>query len=155
MSRGLLASVDSTSQGLGITSQRDEDIMRTSVSMISTNQSAPDTIQVYIKNNGQTKLANFGKWDIIIHYYDDVGTYRVEWLPYNSGTLISNEWQVSGIYIDSSIMSPEAFDPNILNPNEEMIITCKLEHPIGTGTTNLLLVSTPNGVPMSVIFAGT
>ena len=151
MSRGFLTSVDSSTVGLEQMSTQNEQIMRTELSTVSSSMNAGrDTLYVSLQNNGQTKLADFDKWDVIVQYYAGDGTYYTKWLPYNSGTLGDNEWQVQWIHLDGV---DEVFELNILNPGEEIQIEAKLDPAIGAGTTNLVVVSTPNGVPASIAFS--
>ncbi len=154
MSQGFLYSVDSTTLGLETVSERDEEIMRTDLSTLSANQTSPDTLQVTLKNDGQTKLASFTSWDVIVQYYDSGGTYYVKWLPYVEGAPGNNEWRRTGIYLNAENLTAEAFEPGILNPGEEMVIEAKLNPPVGEETANLAVISTANGVPVSVQFTG-
>ena len=149
MSQGFLTSVDSTSSGLEEIGQREEQIMRTELSSNSANMSAANILQVSLENTGQTKLTNFDKWDFIVQYYTDGGAYQVRWLPYTEGTLGVNEWEKTGIYLDGG---DEAFEPDILNPGEEIRIRAMLSPPVGDNTTNLAVISTPNGIPASASF---
>ena len=149
MSQGFLSSVDSTTTGLEEISNRGEEIMRTELSTVNTTMPAANRLQVTLDNNGQTKLAEFDKWDVIVQYYDSSGTYYVKWLPYNEGTLGDDEWQKAGIYLDGQA---ETFEPGILNSGEEIKIEAQLNPAVGAGTTNLVVVSTPNGIPASITF---
>ena len=154
MSQGFLSSVDTTTSNIQVLSQRDESIMRTNILVLSANQPSATMLEVTLLNTGQTKLAEFEKWDIIVHTQNSEGHSYVTWLPYNSGTLAANEWNVKGIYRDASALSPEVFEPGIMNPNEEMIIQCKLDPAVGAGTVNLVSLTTPNGVTVSQDFEG-
>ncbi len=150
MSQGFLSSVDSTSMALQQLSERDEDILRTELYPTAASTGGSGSyLYVSANNTGQTKLANFSKWDFIVQYYAQSGNYQVAWLPYTEGDLGANQWQVTGIYLDGN---PEAFEPNVLNPGEQIRLTAKLEPPVGTDTTNLVVVSTPNGIPASIVF---
>ena len=91
MSRGFLTSVDSSAVGLEEVTNRGEDIMRTELSTVNTGMLTASRLQVRLENSGQTKLAGFDKWDVIVHYYDTGGTYYVKWLPYIEGTLGDNQ----------------------------------------------------------------
>ena len=152
MSQGFLSSVDTTASGLETVSERDEEIMRTNLSTLSANLTAPDWLEVALRNNGQTKLSDFAKWDVIVQYYDSGGTYYVKWLPYVTGTPGDNQWTKKGIYLNAEGQTPEVFEPGILNPEEEIVIEAKLSPSVGAGTTNLIVTSTPNGIPASTTF---
>ena len=106
-------------------------------------------LDVYLTNTGQTKIADLDKWDVIVHYYDAPGNHYVNWLPYNPGVLGNNEWQKTAIYLNGQ---PEAFEPDILNPGESIKIAAKLSPPVGPGTTNEVIISTPNGIPATAYF---
>ena len=150
MSQGFLSSVDSTTTGLEEISNRGEEIMRTGLSTVNTAMPASNRVQVTLENDGKTKLASFDKWDVIVQYYDAGGTYYVKWLPYTEGTLGDNEWQKTGIYLDGQA---ETFEPGVLNPGEEIGIQAQLSPAVGAGTTNMVVVSTPNGIPASIAFS--
>ncbi len=154
MSRGFLSSMDNTSANIDAISQRNEEIMRTNISVLSADQTDPNMFEVSLRNTGQTKLADFGKWDIIVHHSDFSGNYSVTWVPYTGSTPGINQWTVKGIYRDALQQTPEVFEPGILNPDEEMIIQGKLDPPVGPGTTNWVLITTPNGVTISKTFTG-
>jgi hypothetical protein len=154
MSQGFLTSVDATTNNIQTLSQRDEEIMRTNISILDASQTFDSVLQVSVKNCGQTKLAGFEKWDVIVHTQDGTGQRRVTWLPYDGVSPGDNEWGVQGIYQDSAVSIPEAFEPGIVNPDEEVVIECKLDPPVGENTINLVSISTPNGVTVSKTFDG-
>ena len=150
MSQGFLTSVDTSTTGLEEIGHRDETIMRTELSSISASQPASNTLEVTLENNGQTKLADFDKWDVIVQYYDSTGTYYTKWLPYTEGTLGDNEWEVVWIRLDGET---EIFEPNVLNPEEEIKIRTQLNPSVGAGTTNMVVLATPSGIPVSTYFS--
>ena len=150
MSQGFMTSVDASTTGLEEIGQRDETIMRTEVTPITTNQPALDILEVTLENTGQTKLADYEKWDVIVQYYDGTGAYHIKWLDYNPETLEDNQWQVVWIRIDGAA---EVFEPNVFNPEEQMMIRAQLDPPVGTGTTNLAVFATPSGVTASTYFS--
>ncbi|MFH1169785.1 MAG: hypothetical protein V1691_03720 [Chloroflexota bacterium] len=148
MSQGFLTSVDTTSTSLEEISNRSEDIMRTEQAPTQATTAIGGLyLDVRLTNTGQTKLASFSKWDFIVQYYDDFGNYYVKWLPYTTGALGDNEWQETGIFLNGL---PEAFEPNILNPGEEIRLRAQLNPAVGLDTTNLVTISTPNGIPVSI-----
>jgi len=154
MVNGFLSSVDSTTLGLEEISQRDDDILRTSTSTLVADQSSADVLEVTLRNSGQTKLTEFCGWDVIVQYYDSGGGYHVKWLPYTTGAPGNNEWTTEGIYLDAGTETAEVFEPGILNPAEEMVILARLNPSVGQGTTNLVIISTPNGITASIMFSG-
>ena len=150
MSQGFMTSVDASTTGLEEISQRDENLMRTELSSVSTSQPASNTLEVILENSGQTRLADFDKWDVIVQYYDGSGTYHVEWLPYTEATLDDNEWEVAWIRLDGAA---EVFEPNVLNPQEQIMIRAQLNPSVGAGTTNMVILGTPSGVTASTYFS--
>ncbi len=96
-------------------------------------------VEITIRNEGGVSLGDFGHWDVIIQYEEGI----VEWLSYNSG------WTLGGIFFESRA---EVFEPNILNPGEEMLLILNLDPPVTQGTINRATISTPNGVTTGVMF---
>lgn len=154
LAQGFMSSLDSSSAGLEEMSARAEDIMRTELTALDATQPSADRLEVTLRNSGQTKLAGFASWDVIVQYYDTDGSYQVGWLPYVDGTPGSNEWSKKMIYLDWGGGIAEAFEPGILNPGEEVVIEVGLYPSVGGDTTNLIVVTTPNGIPASATFAG-
>ena len=154
MSHGFISTVDSSTAGLQQVGPTDETILRTSITPVSANitpqPDGRDLLQIAVANTGQTKLADFADWDVIVQYYDSSGTYHVEWLPY-SGTAGTYQWGVTWIHLNGG---PEVADKGVLNPGEEMLISTYLDPAVETGTTNLAVVSTPSGVTGSAYFSG-
>jgi len=151
MSQGFITSVDSTALSVEDITATEGETMRTGLSLLSARSLGQDAVvEVTLRNSGQLKLASFSKWDIIVHYYDANGIYYTKWLPYTEETLGDDEWQKTGIYLDAGDKTPEAFEPGILNPGEEMEIEAKLNPPPSNGTTVDAMVCTPNGVGESI-----
>jgi hypothetical protein len=152
MSRGFLSSIDNTSSNIDSISQRNEQIMRTNITVKEVIQPSANRLEIHLDNIGQVKLAEFTKWDIIVHYRDNNDQYYVTWLPYTGSNPGSNEWTVDGIYTASGL--PEVFEPGIFNPDEEMVITSRISPNIKTGSENTVIITTPNGVTVSKAFTG-
>ena len=152
MSNGFMTTVDASTTGLEQIGQRDEKIMRTDLTPVSTNLSliaGPDPLEIILENTGQTRTADFEKWDVIVQYYDDTGTYHVEWLPYTESGAGTYEWEVGWIRLNGQA---EMFEPNVLNPGEQLMIKTWLDPSVRTGTTNMVVISTPSGVTSSTYF---
>lgn len=159
MSQGFLSSVNNNATSWKQMGERDTAILRTELSQMAQTPAGEgcgglSTTYVTIANTGMTKLADYDEWDVIIQYQDTGGGRWVKWLPYNPSSPGDNEWGIFGIYLDETAGKPEMFEPGILNPGEEIKITVKLNPAIGDNTTNLMTVSTPNGVSASVHFYG-
>jgi hypothetical protein len=149
MSRGLITSVDSGATGLDAAGQRNETIMRTEITPLNANLPSANTLEITVENSGQSRLADFDKWDVIIQYYDPTGTYHIVWLPYTEDALGDNEWKMAWIHVNDV---PEVFEPNILNPNEQMLIRAQLNPEVGAGTTNMAVIATPSGITAATYF---
>ncbi|MFC1982292.1 hypothetical protein ACFLV5_00650 [Chloroflexota bacterium] len=151
MSQGFLSSADSSALSVQEINATEGEIKRTALTMVSAaNLSWADLLRVRLENSGQTKLASFSKWDVIVEYHDESGTYYTKWLPYVEGTLGDNQWQKKVIYLNGS---PEVFEPAILNHGEEMVILAKLSPLPGTGTAGNAIISSPNGIRDSSSFS--
>jgi archaellum component FlaF (FlaF/FlaG flagellin family) len=120
---------------------------RTGVSSVAAVTSG-DFVTVTLKNTGSTKLADYDKWDVILQY-SDVSSSQVKWYPYGTGV---NQWKVAGIYQTTSPAVAELADPGILNPGEEMVVTVNVSPNVKTGSTNLAVIGTPNGITASAVF---
>jgi hypothetical protein len=152
MSNGFMSSVDAGTAGLEEIGNRDNAIMRTDLSPVSTNITlipGSDPLNVILENTGQTKLADFEKWDVIVQYFDEDGKYTIKWLPYVTGTSAPNEWDIGWIKMNGQ---PEVFDKNVLNPGEQIMIKTRLDPSVGSNTTNMVVISTPSGVSCTTYF---
>jgi hypothetical protein len=153
MSHGFMTSLDASTNGLEEAGARNEIIMRTELTPVSANATltgGPDPVDIVLENTGQTKMADFDKWDLIIQYTDDTSTYHAVWLPYSDTGAGANKWEVVWIRLNGQ---PEIFEANVLNPGEQILIRAWLDPPIGAGTTNMVVVSTPSGVTSSTYFS--
>ena len=149
MSQGFLDSVDTTTSALEDLGERGEDIMRTELTVESVTMAGNGQMVLDLENSGQTKLADFENWDVMVHYYSALGDYYTNWLPYNASGAGNNEWEKTGIYLDGAA---ETFEPGVLNPGETLKITAKIAPNAGNGTDKMMVVATPNGIPASVSF---
>jgi hypothetical protein len=154
LSQNFLSSVDASTSGLSAMQEREYNILRTNLTPLTASQPSADTVEVTIENTGQTKLSDFNRWDVIIQYYGTDSAYHIVWLPYVPGTPASGQWTVKGIYLNAGTSSPEAFEPGIFNMREEMIVQATLNPPVKVLTSNLISVSTPNGVSAAIGFTG-
>ena len=104
-------------------------------------------VEVMLRNDGDTKLADFDQWDVILQYTADDGSHTA-WYPYVEPAFFGL-WQNKWTY--HSILS-DAFDPDILNPGEEVVIRVSVLPAVATGTTNQVVIATPNGIAASTVF---
>jgi archaellum component FlaF (FlaF/FlaG flagellin family) len=122
--------------------ERTEEKSRTDLSVAGTEVplfSSGNTVNITVKNDGDTKLADFEQWDVILQYTGTDGDHAA-WYPYGSGL---NEW--------TSIID-DLFEPGILNPGEEMMIQVSVLPPVASPTTNVATIATPNGITVSAVF---
>lgn len=114
-------------------------------------QSGGTVVEVTMRNEGEVKLADFSQWDVIVQYQASGGSV-VNWLPYEEGLPAGNEWSVSGIYVDAETLTAEAYDPDLLNPDEELVLTLRLQPAVQSGSVNRVVVVTPAGIGATSVF---
>ena len=115
---------------------------------------AGDIVEVTLRNDGSTKLSDFDQWDVIVQYHATGLGYWVDWVPYNE-IAEARWWRVEGIYRDASAGIPEAFDPGIVNPGEQVVVQIWLSPSVADDSTNLATIVTPNGITASTVFTYT
>jgi len=147
MSEQMLSSQDAVSESWREMQERAEERARTDLSPVGAETlSAGYVVSITLRNDGDTKLADFDQWDVILQY----SSGNARWYPYGE---FSDEWQVAGIYLDASEGTAEAFEQGIFNPGEEMVVQVSLslatQVPLGT---HLATVATPNGITASTVF---
>ena len=147
LSQGILTSADAAALSAQQLSVREGEMMRTRLTGIGSALSAGNALQAIIKNSGQTRLSSYDKWDFIVQYYDAADNYYVNWLPYHSGELSDNQWKDAGIYYNSQ---PEAFEPGILNPQEQINLEALLNPAAGYRAITIT-ISTSNGVAPTLV----
>ena len=116
---------------------------RTQISPVGAEAIDADTVEVTLRNDGDTKLADFDQWDVIVQYdTDNDGDHdAAEWFSYHTPPPIDGEW---------SKAIGEVFEPGIFNPSEEMIIT--IEPSLEISHTGVAIIATPNGITASKVF---
>ena len=135
-----------------------ERIVNSSALAVSANAASTPTetdVDVVIENRGRLKYAatSLPDWEVIVRYQDTGGVERLEYVPY-SDTLVEGVWTVDQIYLDQPSLTTEIYEPDIFNPEEEMVITVRLSELLGTGTTNIVTVAPPEGGQSTVFFNG-
>ncbi len=147
-------SFDSVSQSLKQTAQSTQEAARTDITVIQT-QGNESFVKVYVLNSGGVHLAQFAEWDVLVQYYDASGDYHLDQLSYTEDSSPADgQWTIINIYTDESLGQGEVFEPGILNPGEVMFMRLGLAPLPGASTTNLVTVSTANGVATSAQFKG-
>lgn len=116
--------------------------------------SAGGLVELTLRNNGQEPVRDFGSWDLIVDYFDTAGKRWSLWLPYTSTNPPgADQWTVKGIYMVAT-SKPEVFQPNILDPEEEMVIEFALSSTLAGGdSSHKAVVGTPNGITVSTFFS--
>jgi hypothetical protein len=148
LSQGILTSTDSAAASVESISVREGEMMRTDLDTLrATHLRWGDDIRITVKNNGQIKLASFDRWDVIVNYASGNGTEYCTWLPYTTALPTSNEWEKARIGLNGPI---EYFEPEILNPGEEMVILAHLDPAPGNTINGEVSLTTPNGVYDSI-----
>jgi hypothetical protein len=147
LSQGILTSADTAALSFDDLSVREGEMMRTDLTGVSASLPSADTLLAEFDNSGQIKLAYYNRWDLIVNYYDSSDDFNSTWLPYTEGTPGDNEWHITGFYLDGD---PEAFEPNILNPEEELELEAVLDPEAGYRAIDMTLV-TPNGIAASLV----
>jgi len=128
---------------------RMEEQARTDLSPVgATTISGGSIVEVTLRNDGDTRLADFNQWDVILQYRGFDGGYYATWYPFGAG---QSQWSVYNIFLDAPD-APEVFEPGILNPGEEIVIWVSVSPAVGEGTTNMVTVATPNGISASTVF---
>ncbi len=119
-----------------------DEISKTDIKITSIQANAnSNLIIINIDNNGTTKLWNYKYFDLIVTYDANITDNKVrvsEYLTYST-TLTNGKWVVNSIVNDT-------LDPNILNPDEQMIVYGKLSYAIYPNGKLIVSFSTNNGV---------
>jgi len=138
-------------QSWQITTQRAQEQSATSIAVTAV-EGTGDHIHITIRNTGNTRLADYEQWDMIVQYTGTASSYTVLWLPNESLAQGNVWWSIEGIYIDASTLTPEAFEPDILNPGEEIVLEATLSRSMMPSTPGMVTVGTPTGRCSSAIF---
>lgn len=124
-------------------------LARTDISVIDTSY-ASSTLDVTLKNIGGEALRDYGMWDVVVQYYEDDGTYHTRWLPYTTATPVGdNEWGKAGLYVDAAALEEESYQPEIMDPSEELILRLRVSPTVDEAANNVFVIGTPNGVTVS------
>ncbi len=112
---------------------------------------SPDgmTIQWVIENSGSTHLADYDRWDVMLHYYDTLGAYHISYIPY-SAMLTADHWTVTQLFVGSS--TPETYNRGIFDPSERAQIDIPLVFAIQPDTVVQLTAAPANGTVVSTQF---
>ena len=154
-----ITQVSITSEDALLTSWRDmealsEERARTDPEWVSASTSpSGSSINVVLHNGGATRLADFDEWDVVVQYYTTSNTYYIRYITYTDSTPGSNEWTVSGIYSDYSSATPEYYEPDVLNPGEDVVLNLSLSPPTDPAGTKMVIIAVANGVTVEGVFS--
>lgn len=146
LARSGYQSFDGLSQSWMAMEARAGEQARTQLTITSATHNA-GIVDVAIRNDGNTRLAQFDRMDVVVEYTDSTPTFIVAYIDYTDGTLSENTWVVQSI-------SNDAFEPGIVNPGETLNMRIWLDPAAGGGTTNRVLIATDLGVTASTTFTG-
>jgi hypothetical protein len=127
-------------------------IVRSDISVISA-QSSGDIVSIFLKNTGQVSLDDYSTWDVIVHFYDESGTYHINYIPYVKGSIPgNNQWVLDAIYTDQKLEKSEVFQPGMVDPGEAAMVQVKLDPAPGAETTGWVILASKDGITCSAQF---
>jgi archaellum component FlaF (FlaF/FlaG flagellin family) len=148
MARGGFLGIDAVGQSLRQSNERMEQQKRSGINITSaTIDGSGANITLTLQNDGQTPIADFSRMDVVVQYFDEVGTRFDKWIPYTSGALASDTW-TTGVFTN------DVFEPGILNNGESVEMLIRVNPVVGVGTTNWIIVGTEQAVTATAYFAG-
>ncbi len=131
---------------------RQSAILQTRVDVTDTSSSPPQ-VDITVRNTGQVPIRAFSAWDVFVQYYTTGGAYYIKRLTYTTAASPGdNEWTVEGIYTNESASIVEVFQPNILDPDEYLVIRLSLSPSARTSQPNQAVIAVSNGVTVSTSF---
>jgi archaellum component FlaF (FlaF/FlaG flagellin family) len=104
-----------------------------------------DTLTFNLTNDGQTRLADYARVDLIVTYYTSPTARQTVWLPYESGAPAPGTWRIISITNDT-------YEPGILNPGETAQVSVELSPAVEAGKTNLIVIATDTGSNLTYPF---
>lgn len=151
LSRSSITTYDRLGQQIKGIEARAGEQARTRLAITSTSLDVPHAVlTVQVRNDGQTNLSAWEAMDVIVTYSDatlPTPVRRTVYLTYTSGPLTDNTWTVT-------LISPDSFEPGILNPGETATLTIRLNPAVGLATSNVIVIAAENGVTVTAVFAG-
>lgn len=148
-----LSTVDTVSTSWKEMETHNSEIVGTDIVLNGEADVVGTTVSVIIINQGREPLHDFSKWNVFLQYEEADGDHHIIEAVFYDGDEDpgEGEWAVTEIYIDAAGSIVEIYEPDILNPGEEMLIEMVVPaaEPIGAGTSFLIATATPNGVSTS------
>lgn len=145
MTRGNLSSYDQLNQSMREMEARMTQRAHSELTVLDATLDVDlDTLSVNLRNDGQTRLADYGSMDLIV-VYESAGGRQTKWLPFSDSGLTPGTWNVDSI-------SDDAFEPGLLNPGETAQLIVELAEPVVTGQPNRIVIVTDAGAVTSAPF---
>ena len=136
---------------------RTGDRQRTELELITSDIVGSGTdIDISLRNKGQTALREYSTWVVVIKYHSTASNLdpKIVQMAYTTSATPSNgQWTVRGIYLNSTTLESEVYEPNVFNPGEEMIVRLNVTPAIPTGTDNQVTLGVTNGVALAAPFS--
>jgi hypothetical protein len=147
MARGTLHTYEQLGGSIKDMETRMGEQSRTRLTVTSASLDAEgDTVMLSLRNDGQSRLANFDRVDLIVTYFSSPTATQNAWLPYEAGAPTPGSWTI--VSIDDDI-----HEPGILNPGETAQIQVELGTTVEPGKSNLIVIATESGSSLSYPFA--
>ena len=101
------------------------------------------TLDLSVLNEGQTRLSDYARMDLLVIY--DTASGRVtKWLPFSTA-VAGDTWSLTSI-------SDDGFEPGLLNPGETAQIVVDLAEPAITDQSNRIVIVADSGAATSAPF---
>jgi hypothetical protein len=151
LGQGAFTAVGNLNDGWKAMHERTVEMDNTGIEPVGVTTAMP-TVDVIVRNDGQTALRDWASWDVFLQYYAAGGVYTNVRVPYTEAAEPSNnEWTVAGLYRVAP-STPEVFQPGIFDPNEEMVIRVRMAPSSDASGANVIVIGTPNGITMRANF---
>lgn len=146
MARGTLHTYDQLGSSIKEMETRMGEQSRTRLTISgATLDGSRDTLTFSLRNDGQTRLSEFERVDLIITYFTSPTESETQWLPYVDGVPSAGTWTIVSI-------ADDVHEPGILNPGETAQVEVELTPVVEAGKTNLIVIATDTGSSTSYPF---
>ena len=95
-------------------------------------------LTVRLGNTGSQSVARLGEMDVIVNYTNDSDAAVLTRLRYTTAAIGNDEWTLA-----TTGVTPDTFNPGIWDSDESMYIALKLDPSAKSGSSALIVVSTP------------
>jgi hypothetical protein len=147
-------SQDQINYSVKVTRDKTGEISRTSVTSLGTTLTSNATLEFTVQNSGQSLLRQVSDWDVVVWYHGATGSgLEIDRLTYTTSPSPSaGEWTLTAIYEDAGYSNPEVYEPGIVNPGEEFIITAELGPAVATSSSNTVTLAVEQGIAVTAVF---